>query len=409
MAENSSHQDIISAADKTVGFDYQFYYFFYLIIGLRHGEKVGLEVKDDLHVDLANGKTVLIQTKHSIQTKADGDPINIYERDKDLWKTLSNWTKIINEQTDKASYLNKTTFQLITNKSEYKNPFIANVLKVQNKDLTISDFKKYLKNLSAGTSDVTIIGYIDNVSKLNNPLLESFIKNLQFELNVDNLIDKIKIRLLEKINISEWVDDIYSSLHSELRDKNYLDVKLGLKFEMSFDDFNTNFRGCFKKGLNSKLPIRELSFTLPENPRDQLFINQLIEIGDIDEDDKDIIIQYTSQMLRLYNNLNEWETKGELLVSDRRKFDDNTKQIWKTSFRAKYRDITRLIKAGKAIEDIESDINVAALKCLDEMRNVILEVDETKLEAELSQGHFYLLTQDKHIGWHYDWQNKYSI
>ena len=80
----SKTQNNSSAADTSIGFDYQFYYFFFLILGLKHGEKIGLEVKDDVHLDLPGGQTILIQTKHSVQTTNGDAIINLTERDKDL-------------------------------------------------------------------------------------------------------------------------------------------------------------------------------------------------------------------------------------------------------------------------------------------------------------------------------------
>ena len=108
-----NRQNDTSAAKTEIGFDYQFYYFFYLILDLRHGEKIGIEVKDDIHVDCADGSTVLIQTKHTLQTLKSGEPANLTERDKDLWKTLSNWGKIIMEQENPIDFIYRTTFQTL--------------------------------------------------------------------------------------------------------------------------------------------------------------------------------------------------------------------------------------------------------------------------------------------------------
>jgi len=67
MNESNRHE-ITSAAKTEIGFDYQFYYYFYLILDLRHGEKIGIEVKDDIHIDCADGDSILIQVKHTLQT-----------------------------------------------------------------------------------------------------------------------------------------------------------------------------------------------------------------------------------------------------------------------------------------------------------------------------------------------------
>lgn len=401
-------QEITSAAKTEIGFEYQFYYFFYLILDLRHGEKIGIEVKDDIHIDCANGKTILIQAKHTLQTLKSGDSINLTERDKDLWKTLSNWVKIIVELDDPLNFIKKTKFQLVSNKGISDNPFIIKINSLREKELNVSDFKKYLKELHDDTDDVTICEFINTLQSLKASILYPFIEKLDFRLSQDNLIAKIKERLLEKIHIAERVDDVYKNLNSELRDQNYLAVKAGEKTEISFEEFNRRFRQCFKIALSTKLPIRDFTFSIPDRPEKQLFIRHLLDIKDISKDSKEEMIEFTTQMLQLYNNLKAWEDNGDLLPSDRKKFNKETLLIWKNSFRKQYRSITEKINSGVTIESIDDEIKYQALEFLDEMRRQILNIDETTLSMELSNGQFYLLTEEKYIGWHIDWENRFK-
>jgi len=404
---NTKTQQAASASDTSIGFDYQFYHFFLLLLDLRHGEEIGIEEKDDVHVDLADGSQLLIQTKHTIQLNTAGEAINLTERDKDLWKTLSNWSKVIAEQSDPKVFLQRTTFQLATNKQGLTNPFILMLIKYQNGDITNKDFKDYLKALAKNTGDETIKGYIDKFRSLNSEQLNHFTKKISFELNHDDLISSIKRRLLEKIHIKERVEDVYKSLHSELRDTNYLNVKAGVLNIISFEEFNRKFGKCFKVAISTKLPIRDLPYILPDHPEQQLFIRQLLDIGDISASDKESIIAYTTQMLQLLNNLKDWEENGDFLESDRKKFNKETSFIQQTAFKATYRAIRAKIEGGKAASEIDGDIKNAALSLLDDMRRQILQFDETQLSLELSHGHFYLLTEESEIGWHFDWKNRY--
>src|SRR5690242_11303824 len=125
MTSNKTHAEQTSAADKSIGFEYQYYYFLYRVLKLCRRESVGLEVKDDVHTDLSCNRQILIQLKHTIQIKADGSPKNLTTYDSDLWKTLSNWSKVINDEiagrtTVKShlDFISKTDFMLVTNKSE---------------------------------------------------------------------------------------------------------------------------------------------------------------------------------------------------------------------------------------------------------------------------------------------------
>lgn len=397
--------DITSASDKSIGFDYQFYFYMYLILDLRHNEKIGIEIKDDIHIDLYDGRLILIQTKHTIQTKKDSSSINLTERDKDLWKTISNWVKVINECDDKITFIKNTTFQLISNKGLGKNPFIINLIKLNNSDITVKDFKDYLQILIDKGEDIVINDYIKTLKSLNNGLFQNFIKKIEFKLNEDNIIDKIKERILEKIFFKERVEDVFNDLYSELKLSEYLEVKKGLKTVLSFEDFIAKFRKCFKKGLNNKLPIRKFDVLAPIKIEDQKFIIQLIDIGDININDKDEILEYTIQMFQLVNNLKKWEEDGDIVNYEIENFNKQTILIWRNSFREKFRSIKAKINNMDKID--ESEIKYKAIECLDEMRKAILAIDDTILSLELSNGHFYYLTNNNQIGWHYEWQSRY--
>ena len=57
----------------------------FLALELRNGQKIGFEIKDDVHIDREDGTTIWYQAKHTIGTLQ-----NLTTLDTDLWKTLSN-------------------------------------------------------------------------------------------------------------------------------------------------------------------------------------------------------------------------------------------------------------------------------------------------------------------------------
>lgn len=95
MDEIAKFQEQHSAGPQAIGFDYQFYYFVMLILELKTGQKIGFEIKDDIHIEKADGTIVLFQAKHTVAKKADGTSENLTALDADLWKTLSNWTNLV--------------------------------------------------------------------------------------------------------------------------------------------------------------------------------------------------------------------------------------------------------------------------------------------------------------------------
>ncbi|WP_336152426.1 hypothetical protein [Acinetobacter sp. 99] len=106
-----------SAGEQIIGGIFQFYYFLHCVLDLRIGEEVGFEVQEDVHVEMRNGTCVLSQLKHTVQVNAAGEKINLTDLDVDLWKTVSNWIKLLKSSGNEKNFLEKYNFLLITNKN----------------------------------------------------------------------------------------------------------------------------------------------------------------------------------------------------------------------------------------------------------------------------------------------------
>ncbi len=117
------------------------------------------------------------------------------------------------------------------------------------------------------------------------------------------------------------------------------------------------------------------------------------------------MLEYTIQMFQLINNIKKWEEDGDIVNHEIEDFNKQSLLIWKNSFREKFRHIRAKIDRGVIVD--ESEIKNKALECLDKMRRQILTIDETTLTVALSNGHFYYLTNNDLIGWHYDWKSRY--
>ncbi|MDQ0477472.1 ABC-three component system protein [Chryseobacterium sp. MDT2-18] len=408
MAETKTIQEQHTAGPQAIGFDYQFYYFMFLALDLKFGQKIGFEVKDDVHIDKEDGTTILYQAKHTILKNAKGNPQNLTDLDTDLWKTLSNWVDFVN--ADKSSdFLKKHTFILVTNKSESNNDFIAS-LNTFKADNNFDNIKSKIKELETKTKDETLKGYLKKVAKLSKSKLELFLKKLSIETGEDEIIDKIKNRILEKYYQENLVEPIFEKFSSELNLSKYLDIKAGGKFEISGDDFGKRFGKCFKVATEIRpLPKREFPVLLPDNLESQIFIKQLLDIGEIQTGSNDIR-NYTTQMLKFLNHFTYWsEEENFILLTDIEEFKNNSIQIWITEFKAKYRQIERQINNGSAIEDLEDDIKNLGVDLVDCIRKQDLSIPGfSALGIEFSNGHYYALSDKLEIGWHFDWGNKYK-
>ncbi len=96
MMATRNRIEITSADTKQLGFEYQYLYFIVKLLQMRYGDVVGYEALDDIHViSASSGDTVYIQVKHTTDLTAAGTPANLTNLSEDLWKTLSNWSKLI--------------------------------------------------------------------------------------------------------------------------------------------------------------------------------------------------------------------------------------------------------------------------------------------------------------------------
>ena len=407
MIENYLKKHV--AGGQSLGFDYQFYYFVFLLVQLHHGETIGYEVKDDIHIQKPDGKVILMQAKHTVQTKADGKRVNLTSLDEDLWKTLSIWAKVIS--TSDTQEIRNYEFILVTNKNIQNNPFITCVEKFKNDNTLINDVKNAVLDIRQNTKNKTIQIYINAVKDLEDEKLELFIKNIIFEANTDNLIEKIKGQLRDRLfkPDEDQLEQIFNSLVTNISMAKYLILDKQEKFELTYEDFSQKFRKCFKLNFKKNtLPKRAINIEFPDSMEDQIFIRQLLEIGDLEKKSSDIKT-YTSYMLEAFNSLEKWISEGDVLPTDVVDFEENSILYWKNEFTAKYRRIRNTLSDGINTNDVENEIKLLSLELLDVIRKKELRLSNTDLEIKLSNGYYYYLSNEPKIGWHLNWEEKYKI
>ena len=397
----ASFTDSVSAADTSIGFEYQYYYYLDRLVNLRTGESAGLEVKDDVHSDLATGFCILVQLKHTVQTNAAGAPIALTELDSDLWKTLDNWTRIITDSTARRDtvarqleYIRNTEFHLVTNKSQSKrNKFLATVIEFQESQTPIAELHDAIAKLD--TTDATLQSYIRTIVALDDAVLAAFFKNVRFELELDDIIARVKKSIREKFVDDEMVDSVFERLDSNIRSENFKNVKSGAKLQLSFEEFWKNYKKYFSDGRSKKLQYTKFQHPLPADLFAQKFVKRLLEIGAIGKSDIDKATAYTLAKLRLVTHLERWRQQGRIVPDDIEALHDEVITRWENEFDLAF------LECGT-----EKEVVSAALKMLAELRRKNFLMDETQLPIELSNGELYHLSDIARIGWHKDWTRK---
>ena len=396
--------DKTSADKKAIGFDYQYYFFLWKILSLRTGQSIGWEVKDDVHIE-TDKQNYFYQIKHSVQKKNDGETINLATSDKDLWKTISHWVKVIVDENDgrkgidnQLAFLDKTTFILASNKSSTsRNIFLNGVAEYQDNKKDFSTIKSTVQELLNKTEDKNISEYINTLLKMDDKVFENFLRKLRFKLDENDIFEKCKEAIKADKILENKIDDVFRALDSAIRKDNFITITGGKKVLITFDDFYKKYRKYYDIARNDKLLIRPFDGLLPDKIEEQVFIKQLLDIEDIQTDDIENIAEFTRFKFKLQNNLNKWLQDGEITHNEKESFENEAITQWKNEFRPKYRG---------EIED--GEIDRLALKILDEIRNRNLSISQQELGTDMSNGLFYTLSDRPVIGWRKDWENRYK-
>lgn len=405
LSEERTRYDLTSADTKIIGFDFQYFYFINELLKLNDGQAISFEDKDDVHIDLPSNKTVLIQLKHTIKKNANGIPVNLTEKDDDLWKSLSNWSKVICDTasgrktiSDQIDYVKNTEFILATNKPILKNKFISQANKLRNKKLSFIEFEKYLLDLLNKTKDKDVKQHIEDILNVNKRVLEAFIKKLKFIDTGDDLINEIKLNIQRKMIADNRVNDVFNDLFSELKQDFFNNAKKGNHQVITFQEWLSKYTCIFEKSRQTTLPIRNFQPVFPSELTEQTFIKELIEIGEVDAGDIAQIAQFSENMLAIKMNLDNWHTDGEITDIDRCDFHKEAFSTWRIVHKKAHRSTKRNLSLNYD----------NALNCLDNIREKNLKMLTTEIGVDLSNGEFYYLSNKGNIGWKIEWEANYS-
>ncbi len=395
MAKERTQADKTSADKKVLGFEYQYWFFLWRVLQLKSGESVGLEVSDDVHTELNDDRQILFQLKHSMKQKSGGATENLTKLDSDLWKTMSNWSRVITDSVDgrdqesnQLAFLKKTDFVLVTNKSKSVDETIPELL------ASPDSARGAIMALQAETKSQDIEAWMNDVLSLSDPVIEAFVGNVSLDLEVDEIVQRCKTTIAEKHIADERVDGLLRDLDSQIRQDNFFAVKSGKKVVVTFADFRRKYRSYFDRARSTRLQVRREYDRLPENLHDQVFVRQLLDIEDLQREDVNAMVELTTCKQRVEKNLLRWEVEGELTGLELADFDEETKVRWNNAFRHAHRGSENSV--------------TAALMVLDKVRELDVPIGEHLMGVYFSNGQYYRLADIPEIGFAVDWQSRYG-
>ncbi|WP_300905942.1 DUF4297 domain-containing protein [uncultured Bacteroides sp.] len=410
----SKEQQKRSAADIFAAFEYQWDYFVLILLqkGTDRSTMISFELFDDVAIQQDNN-VVLCQVKHSVRKNSFDETINMSNRDVDLWKTISIWIKLIEENVSKSyyAYINNTEFHLISNKKLDANDFVV-ALRNYHNDGEVSKVKDTLNSiLNSGKYDSEVSKLIDNFLKCS--YFNQFINKIRIISTSDCLKTDIFNALHDRAFIpTANAQQVYNTLMTELRDDVIEKIKHHEKIEFSGQTFSERFQTVFVTG-RQKINFRiNYDYSLFDgDPTKLLFIQQLDAIKELPEEGSerlDQIIQYAKEWFQFSNNLQNLTAENILLDEDIMKLSADVHTYWNARFQAVFRRIP-----SASPEEMICD---AGCQIVDDMRQKEFNIANTSLGNMLSNGCIYYYSNTPtaiiptlpHIGWHRNWKNKFK-
>lgn len=409
MVSSKKRTEVTSADSKQAGFEYQYLYFIVRLLELMPNQEVGYEALDDIHVvSYGENKTCFVQLKHTIEKDASGGQANLTTFSDELWKTLSNWSRLIGDPAEgrntvpaQKSFLKRAGFELVLNRNIDNNLVVESISKLRNGAMSTSELIALFQGFRDVTKDVKIGEYIKQVVGLNSSVFSLFMKNITFINTADILFGKIREGIRSKMVSEEYIDDVLSALYLQLKEDFFSKIQRGEHQVITYLEWVKKYQSIFNTSRTTLLPMRIFEPILPEHLEQQPFVKELIEIGaiDIDADGLADIAEFTRYYLQIRLQLDGWYNEGRLTLAALQQFHEDAALCWKRIHQSCHRSTK-----GEPGRDFEN-----ALSCFDIIMKEKLSLLSTELGMLLSNGEFVNLANDELIGWRFLWKERYHI
>ncbi len=143
-------------------------------------------------------------------------------------------------------------------------------------------------------------------------------------------------------------------IDSAIKKDNFITISNNKKVLITFSDFYRKYRKYYEVARSSILTIQPFDGIFPDKLEEQIFVKQLIDIGDVNIDDIEEIANFTRFKLQIKNSLDVWYQKGEITREELNGFKKEAIAQWRNEFKPKYRSNID-----------EKEINGIALNILD--------------------------------------------
>ena len=322
-----------TAADKSsLGFEYQDLVLVNILLGLKPGEKIGLEVFDDVHTESITEDLCLIQVKHSLSGG------NITERDIDLWKTLFNWWKSVPELPSGKN----VEFQIYSNK-KLNNQNLIVLLKSakENKEKVIDAIIDIFKDIQAAevlkapaAPENTIFKYVKALATAKPEEIKFLLERFSFHTDSESITHQINKKLSYLAVPDSKLDDTRKFLVGAYKEFKVETITAGAKVLITYEIFRVQmgFDRILRSSRNNEVDydryydkyyhfqrLDNLSFL------GSVFSTQLLGIGKTDAD----AIEHGIEMLATEELIGELKKEGDFTYLDDTRLEQQCEISWK--------------------------------------------------------------------------------
>jgi hypothetical protein len=384
-----------SADKQQLGFLYQDLVCLKYLLNLQQGEEVGCEVFDDVHHQAINGNQQLVQVKHS---STEGETLT--NKDEDLWKTLYNWIRALEDVPSK-----NVSFTFYANKQPTNKPGILALL--LRDEYSADEIEQVLQTMFAeakrkNADKKTPMGtnfYIEYFCSQTKELQHNVLRKITFVFDGQEIIKELR-RKIETFGVPENnSEELLDKTIGIYTKKKYEIVKSKKKFVVSYEQFRKEFQ--FDRNLQlvrsrKQRFDRYYEFTKPKdiNPQDGLFSRQLRDIKVEQEDIIDYAVEYAATNMYL----EQLKREGDYSDSEDKTFEEEVSYEWKDIHADKFDCETKS-------DDEKKRIARSVLRATTSLR---VEVSKDNVVKGLVKGKAIGLSDKAKIGWLDDWKKRYG-
>lgn len=370
------------------GFDYQYAIFVYLLMKGQLKDRVIYEEADDIVINYQNGKTRLIQVKHSIKDSS------LTNSSDDVWKTLDNWYEWIFSHNAGGKNINDLELELITNKKNFNDLLLA-IQKVQSGDANSDFLRKVLNDLLEKKSSKP---FCEKLLSDETRILP-FLMKIKFVYLLDPYAEAYQ-ELLKRSPKGYSIDNAFDEIVGRMAKKK-LSSDNNSHLSMTVEEFNFLCEDIFQ-GLVMQ-PFKAIEKEDKDIPKDYLSTNmvkQLLSIKLFSADDINNV-----ELLTAYHNLWSYENSMDFWYVQNHCLTDKSIRDLNQKFKREW-SLT-LSRNFRKCDNTESSIVDCGYNCYLDTMDKEIELNGILIPKPFSSG-WYLNLSNEHkpsVYWRRDWKS----